>query len=143
MGKFNELTSRKDIAMVFITQTCAEQIRQAVDAYAGSGQVVPTILEIPSKDQPYDPRKDSVINACCFSFHRHWLTWELRLHDECQLQPSICSCDCSLPVDFFLAAACLVACFAMVAIAGTQFCAALLHLLQQILTRSANKENKN
>merc|ERR1712110_814133 len=50
--KFHELTTRKDIAMILITQTCANDIRYAVDAYGESGQVVPTVLEIPSKEQP-------------------------------------------------------------------------------------------
>merc|ERR1719272_686066 len=59
--KFNELTARKDISMIFITQGCADEIRYAVDAYGSSGQVIPTILEIPSKEQPYDPRKDAIM----------------------------------------------------------------------------------
>merc|ERR1719247_3122570 len=59
--KFNELTARKDIAMIFITQGCADEIRFAVDAYAASGSVIPTVLEIPSKEQPYDPRKDAIM----------------------------------------------------------------------------------
>merc|ERR1711957_410237 len=59
--RFHELTSRKDVAMILITQGCANDIRATVDAYSESGQVVPTILEIPSKEQPYDPRKDAVM----------------------------------------------------------------------------------
>ncbi|CAK0804671.1 unnamed protein product [Prorocentrum cordatum] len=54
--KFHELVSRRDISMVLITQGCAEQIRYAIDEYSASGQVVPAVLEIPSKDSPYDPR---------------------------------------------------------------------------------------
>merc|ERR1711920_471842 len=64
--KFTELTMRKDIAMVFITQGCAEEIRYAIDAYTASGQVIPTILEIPSKEQPYDPRKDAIMQRVAF-----------------------------------------------------------------------------
>ena len=56
--KFNELVQRKDMSMVLITQGCADEIRYAVDAYTQSGKVIPTVLEIPSKEQPYDPRKD-------------------------------------------------------------------------------------
>mmetsp|Transcript_22454 Transcript_22454/g.33337 ORF Transcript_22454/g.33337 Transcript_22454/m.33337 type:complete len:134 (-) Transcript_22454:371-772(-) len=63
---FNDLTTRKDIAMVFITQGCAETIRMTVDHYNDSGKVVPTILEIPSKEQPYDPRKDAVMQRVAF-----------------------------------------------------------------------------
>merc|ERR1712228_636199 len=59
--KFQELIHRKDICMILITQSCAELIRYAMDAYTESGQIVPTILEIPSKDQPYDPRKDPIM----------------------------------------------------------------------------------
>merc|ERR1712216_173903 len=59
--KFHELTGRKDVAMILITQGCADEIRYAVDNYGASGQVIPTILEIPSKEQPYDPRKDAVM----------------------------------------------------------------------------------
>jgi ATP synthase F subunit len=36
----------------------ADRIRYRVDTYT---QAFPTILEIPSKDHPYDPEKDSVL----------------------------------------------------------------------------------
>ena len=91
---FNDLTMRKDISMILITQdirwhfglceipvlSCrgthsknnfggpkattqdsAELIRRAVDEFASSAQMVPTVLEIPSKDTPYDARKDGVM----------------------------------------------------------------------------------
>mmetsp|Transcript_65739 Transcript_65739/g.148331 ORF Transcript_65739/g.148331 Transcript_65739/m.148331 type:complete len:134 (-) Transcript_65739:96-497(-) len=64
--KFNDLTTRKDIAMILITQGCADLIRQVVDAYGNTGQVVPTVLEIPSKEQPYDPRKDAIMQRVAF-----------------------------------------------------------------------------
>merc|ERR1712039_7763 len=64
--KFNDLSSRKDIAMILITQGCADSIRATVDAYTLSGQVVPSVLEIPSKEQPYDPRKDSIMQRVAF-----------------------------------------------------------------------------
>merc|ERR1719291_104422 len=64
--KFHELTSRKEISMVLITQGCAERIRYAIDAYSASGQVIPSILEIPSKDSPYDPRKDAIMQRVAF-----------------------------------------------------------------------------
>merc|ERR1712217_732993 len=63
---FHDLTQRKDIAMILITQGCADDIRQAVDAFSATGQVVPTVLEIPSKEQPYDPRKDAVMQRVAF-----------------------------------------------------------------------------
>mmetsp|Transcript_100674 Transcript_100674/g.224824 ORF Transcript_100674/g.224824 Transcript_100674/m.224824 type:complete len:134 (-) Transcript_100674:82-483(-) len=58
---FHTLTNRKDISMILITQGNADEIRHVVDAYGASGQVIPTVLEIPSKEQPYDPRKDSIM----------------------------------------------------------------------------------
>merc|ERR1711879_940163 len=64
--KFHELTARKDVAMILITQTCANDIRYAIEAYGETGQVVPTVLEIPSKETPYDPRKDTVMQRVAF-----------------------------------------------------------------------------
>ncbi|NXV71568.1 VATF ATPase, partial [Atlantisia rogersi] len=50
--------SREDIAIVLISQVLAEQIRHAVEAHV---RPLPAVLEIPSKEQPYDPAKDSVL----------------------------------------------------------------------------------
>ncbi|CAO3682710.1 unnamed protein product [Rhizopus stolonifer] len=55
---FIEYTKRKDIAIILINQHIAEDIRELVD---GHNQAFPAILEIPSKDHPYDPEKDSVL----------------------------------------------------------------------------------
>ncbi|KAK7542172.1 V-type proton ATPase subunit F [Phyllosticta citribraziliensis] len=49
---------RKDIAIVLINQHIAERIRHRVDTYTAA---FPSLLEIPSKDHPYDPEKDSVL----------------------------------------------------------------------------------
>ncbi|KAL8651419.1 MAG: hypothetical protein Q9210_003261 [Variospora velana] len=49
---------RKDIAILLINQHIAERIRHRVDTYTDA---FPAILEIPSKDHPYDPEKDSVL----------------------------------------------------------------------------------
>ncbi|KAL9047327.1 MAG: hypothetical protein Q9214_000069 [Letrouitia sp. 1 TL-2023] len=61
---------RKDIAILLINQhgtregflisiiQIAEQIRHRVDNYT---EAFPSLLEIPSKDHPYDPDKDSVL----------------------------------------------------------------------------------
>ncbi|KAK3318299.1 ATPase, V1 complex, subunit F [Apodospora peruviana] len=51
-------TERKDIGIVLINQHIADRIRHRVDTYTAA---FPTILEIPSKDHPYDPEKDSVL----------------------------------------------------------------------------------
>ncbi|KZV68707.1 vacuolar ATP synthase [Peniophora sp. CONT] len=55
---FEEYTERKDIAILLINQHIAEKIRPTVDKYQ---QAFPSLLEIPSKDHPYDPSKDSVL----------------------------------------------------------------------------------
>ncbi|KAG6332332.1 hypothetical protein ID866_6760 [Astraeus odoratus] len=55
---FQEFTERKDIAILLINQHIADKIRPTVDRYQ---QAFPTLLEIPSKDHPYDPAKDSVL----------------------------------------------------------------------------------
>jgi V-type H+-transporting ATPase subunit F len=49
---------RKDIAIVLINQHVADKIRGKVDAY---NEAFPSLLEIPSKDHPYDSEKDSVM----------------------------------------------------------------------------------
>mmetsp|Transcript_70968 Transcript_70968/g.186073 ORF Transcript_70968/g.186073 Transcript_70968/m.186073 type:complete len:137 (+) Transcript_70968:110-520(+) len=64
--KFHDLSERNDVAMILITQSSAEIIRASVDAYAKSGQVIPTVLEIPSAFAPYDPRKDSIMQRVAF-----------------------------------------------------------------------------
>ena len=76
---------RKDIAILLITQGVAQHIRHLVDAHTAAVSLpsillifplaftplvttlilrvkqVPAILEIPSKDAPYDPNQDSVM----------------------------------------------------------------------------------
>jgi V-type H+-transporting ATPase subunit F len=67
-------TERKDIGILLINQhvkialnlypfilnilKIAERIRHRVDTYTAA---FPALLEIPSKDHPYDPEKDSVL----------------------------------------------------------------------------------
>lgn len=41
-----------------IQKQIADKIRHRIDTYTAA---FPTILEIPSKDHPYDPEKDSVL----------------------------------------------------------------------------------
>lgn len=57
-AKFLELITRNDLAILLINQHVADMIRGQIDDYQ---QQFPTILEIPSKDHPYDPSKDSVL----------------------------------------------------------------------------------
>ncbi|OJJ46759.1 hypothetical protein ASPZODRAFT_25827 [Penicilliopsis zonata CBS 506.65] len=54
----NFTEERADIAVVLINQHVAERIRHIVDAFSDP---FPAVLEIPSKDHPYDPDKDSVL----------------------------------------------------------------------------------
>ncbi|RKF64305.1 V-type proton ATPase subunit F [Erysiphe neolycopersici] len=56
---FDQFTlHRKDIGILLINQHIAERIRHRVDSYTAA---FPALLEIPSKDYPYDPEKDSVL----------------------------------------------------------------------------------
>ncbi|GAA5998036.1 H(+)-transporting V1 sector ATPase subunit F [Rhodotorula paludigena] len=57
---FAEYTERSDVAILLINQHVADQIRPLVEKYS---QAFPALLEIPSKDHPYDPSKDSVLKA--------------------------------------------------------------------------------
>lgn len=58
---FRNFTSRKDVGIVLINQHICDDIRHVVKEYGESGQSIPTILEIPSVDHPYDPSKDSIM----------------------------------------------------------------------------------
>lgn len=49
---------RDDIAILLINQHLAEKIRYKVDTFTAA---FPAVLEIPSKEHPYDPEKDSVL----------------------------------------------------------------------------------
>jgi V-type H+-transporting ATPase subunit F len=56
---FRKLTARSDVGILLINQHIVEaHLRELVDAYT---QPLPTILEIPSKDHPYDPSKDTIM----------------------------------------------------------------------------------
>lgn len=49
---------RNDIGIILINQFIAEMIRHAIDAHM---QSIPAVLEIPSKEHPYDASKDSIL----------------------------------------------------------------------------------
>lgn len=55
---FKEFIAREDIAILLISQNVANMIRTAVDSHT---KAVPAVLEIPSKDNPYDPNADSLL----------------------------------------------------------------------------------
>mmetsp|Transcript_9454 Transcript_9454/g.18203 ORF Transcript_9454/g.18203 Transcript_9454/m.18203 type:complete len:134 (+) Transcript_9454:2153-2554(+) len=55
---FTRFIERQDIAIVLITQSIAErELRDSILAH----QAAPIILEIPSKDCPYEPEKDLLL----------------------------------------------------------------------------------
>uniref|UniRef100_A0A6P4FCT6 V-type proton ATPase subunit F n=1 Tax=Drosophila rhopaloa TaxID=1041015 RepID=A0A6P4FCT6_DRORH len=55
---FKKFLKRPDVAIILINQVYADMIRPTVDAHS---RAVPTVLEIPSKQQPYDASKDSIL----------------------------------------------------------------------------------
>jgi V-type H+-transporting ATPase subunit F len=55
---FRSFTTRSDIAIILINQSIAEDIRYLLNDYHAT---IPTVLEIPSKDIPYDVAKDAVL----------------------------------------------------------------------------------
>ena len=55
---FRSLIARKDIGIILISQHIAEMIRETLDQYE---EIIPTVLEIPSKNYPYSIEKDSIM----------------------------------------------------------------------------------
>lgn len=60
---FKNFVSRDDIAIILINQHIAEIIRYTVDQHVAS---IPAVLEIPSKEMPYDPAKVVFLNFKLF-----------------------------------------------------------------------------
>ena len=54
---FLRFTKRSDVAVVLINQYIASMIRSTVDGFESKS---PVILEIPSKEHPYDPEQDMI-----------------------------------------------------------------------------------
>ena len=50
-------TNRKDIAILIINQYVAARIRDTIDNYGGTS---PSIIEVPSKEHPYEPDQDAI-----------------------------------------------------------------------------------
>ena len=57
-GAFKEFTQRNDIGILLINQHIADEIRHLIAQFDAA---LPTLLEIPSKNQNYDPDKDDVM----------------------------------------------------------------------------------
>lgn len=55
---FKAMLARTDIALILICQHIANDIRYAIDQHT---DVFPCVLEIPSKDTPFDTTKDPVL----------------------------------------------------------------------------------
>mmetsp|Transcript_1411 Transcript_1411/g.2061 ORF Transcript_1411/g.2061 Transcript_1411/m.2061 type:complete len:122 (-) Transcript_1411:222-587(-) len=55
---FKDFASRDDISIIMISQQVANQIRYAIQAHS---KPIPAVLEIPSKDCPYNPNQDSLL----------------------------------------------------------------------------------
>eukprot|EP01031_Cornospumella_fuschlensis_P033681 gene33681-40745_t len=55
---FRKVTNRSDVGILLINQHVANDIRHVIREYS---KMIPTVLEIPSKDQPYDPSQDYIM----------------------------------------------------------------------------------
>ena len=61
---FARIIARDDIGIVLIGQSYAERVRNMIVEHQESEtKVLPTVMEIPSKDCPYDPTKDGMLVA--------------------------------------------------------------------------------
>ena len=72
---FKSLIVRKDIGIILISQHVAEIIRETLDAY---DEIIPTVLEIPSKNHPYSIEKDSVMQRALRQLYRQNIPDELK-----------------------------------------------------------------
>ena len=50
--------NRPDVGIVLISQGAAERVRNVIVEHEAT---IPTILEIPGDDAPYDPEKDTIV----------------------------------------------------------------------------------
>lgn len=59
---FAKMIARDDIGIIFIAQNLAERARNMiVEHMEDETKLLPTIMEIPSKDCPYNPEKDGML----------------------------------------------------------------------------------
>ncbi|XP_031838895.1 V-type proton ATPase subunit Vha14-1 isoform X2 [Nomia melanderi] len=63
---FKRFIKRDDIDIILINQNIAEMIRHVIDSHT---QPIPSVLEIPSKDHPYDASKDSILRRAKAKFN--------------------------------------------------------------------------
>lgn len=55
---FQDFSTREDIGIILINQHVANDIRHVLKDY---NETIPTVLEIPSKEHPYDPEQDYIM----------------------------------------------------------------------------------
>mmetsp|Transcript_17215 Transcript_17215/g.16670 ORF Transcript_17215/g.16670 Transcript_17215/m.16670 type:complete len:116 (-) Transcript_17215:254-601(-) len=55
---FRDFSERDDVGIILINQHVANNMRHVLKDY---NQTIPTVLEIPSKDHPYDPEQDYIM----------------------------------------------------------------------------------
>ena len=61
---FNKMVVRTDIGVILISQSLAERVRNMIVEHQNDEEkLLPTVLEIPAKDAPYDPTKDTMLVA--------------------------------------------------------------------------------
>src|ERR1700722_14036020 len=58
VSAFKTFSNRDDVSVILITQTIAQDIRYVLNTY---DKVIPTVLEIPSKDKPYREDQDPIM----------------------------------------------------------------------------------
>lgn len=63
---FASLLNRSDIGIILICQHIADQIREVIEKHE---DIVPTILEIPSKNIPYQIEKDSLMQKAMMQLY--------------------------------------------------------------------------
>lgn len=55
---FQNFSTRDDVGIILINQHIANDIRHVLKDY---NETIPTVLEIPSKEHPYDPEQDYIM----------------------------------------------------------------------------------
>jgi V-type H+-transporting ATPase subunit F len=55
---FQNFSTRDDVGIILINQHVANDIRHVLKDY---NHTIPTVLEIPSKEHPYDPEQDYIM----------------------------------------------------------------------------------
>ena len=72
---FHSLVTNKNIGIILISQDIADRIRDTLDAY---NEIIPTVLEIPSKQHPYSIEKDSIMQKALRQLYGQNIPEELK-----------------------------------------------------------------